>query len=237
MPRRDIEDEVCIRILTPGSGGELERRWWAISQPPPSVAFALQASIADALGGAADQAIRLLLRAVDPETEEEVEAAEKTLGESVALAVFRNARAGRALVPEVVDLVDGTSRDAHLGDATDRLRAVLTFVGSNLGVRLSAARLVGVPERDRDNLAFRWKEPALLHQLLMYSGLKFGGSGMRPAWSAGKDDTRHPGTDLYCAMNTGNVNRFMGALDLVVASADELALLCAWAVIHLWRPF
>ena len=84
MPRRDIEDEVCIRILTPGSGGELERRWWAISQPPPSVAFALQASIADALGGAADQAIRLLLRAVDPETEEEVEAAEKTLGESVA---------------------------------------------------------------------------------------------------------------------------------------------------------
>jgi len=74
MPRRDIEDEVCIRILTPGSGGELERRWWAISQPPPSVAFALQASIAAALGGAADQAIRLLLRAVDPETEEEVEA-------------------------------------------------------------------------------------------------------------------------------------------------------------------
>ena len=100
MPRRDIEDEVCIRILAPGAGGEeLERRWWAISQPPPSVAFALQASIADALGGAADQAIRLLLRAVDPETEEAVEATEATLGESVALAVFRNARAGRALVP------------------------------------------------------------------------------------------------------------------------------------------
>lgn len=237
MPRRDIEDEVCIRVPVPGGGGELERRWWAISQPPPSVAFALQASIADALGGAADMAIRLLLRAVDPETEEEVDAAEKTLGESVALAVFRNARAGRALVPETVDLVDGTSRDAHLGDATDRLRSVLAFVGGNLGVRLSAARLVGVPERDRDNLAFRWKEPALLHQLLMYSGLKFGGSGTRAYWPGGKDDARHPGADLWAAMNSGNVNRFMGALDLVVASADELALLSAWAVIHLWRPF
>lgn len=235
MPRRDIEDEVCIRIL--GPTGDMERRWWAISQPPPSVAFALQASIADALGGAADVAIRLLLRAVDPETEEAVEATEKTIGESAALAVFRNARSGRALVPEDVELVDGQRRDAHLGDATDRLRAVLTFVGGNLGVRLSAARLVGVPERDRDNLAFRWKEPALLHQLLMYSGLRFGGGGQRAHWSAGKDDVKHPGAALFDAMNTGNVNRFMTALDEVVASADELALLCAWAVVHLWRPF
>jgi hypothetical protein len=31
--------------------------------------------------------------------------------------------------------------------------------------------------------------------------------------------------------------RLAALLDLVVASADELALLCAWAVIHLWRPF
>ena len=108
---------------------------------------------------------------------------------------------------------------------------------SSLRSALPHDAAVGVPERDRDNLAFRWKEPALLHQLLMYSGLKFGGGGTRPMWSAGKDDTRHPGTDLYCSMNTGNVNRFMSALDLVVASADELALLCAWAVIHLWRPF
>jgi len=182
-------------------------------------------------------AIRLLLRAVDPETEEEVEAAEKTLGESVALAVFRNARAGRALVPEVVELVDGTSRDAHLGDATDRLRAVLAFVGGNLGVRLSAARLVGVPERERDNLAYRWREPALLHQLLLYSGLKFGGTGKAPRYTGGKTDAQHPGTALYDATNTGNVSKFMGALDDIVASPDELGLLCAWAVIHLWRPF
>ena len=178
MARRDIEDEVCLRVPSPRGDDEL--RWWSISQPPPSVAFALQSSIADALGDAAAQAMRLLLRVADPETEAAVVATEKTLGESAALAVFRNARSGAALMTHPVEFEDGDSRPAHIGDATDRLRAVLAFVGGNLGVRLSAARLVGVPERDRDNMAFRWKEPALLHQLLMYSGLKFGGGGVRP---------------------------------------------------------
>jgi hypothetical protein len=235
MPRHDIEDEVCLRV--PVAGAEDETRWWSITQPPPSVAFALQASIADALGGAADMAIRLMLRVMDPETEAAVDATEKTLGESAALAVFRNARSGQALCPEFVEYTDGTKRESYINDATDRLRSVLAFVGGNLGVRLSAARLVGVPERDKDNMAFRWREPALLHQLLLYSGLRFGGTGKRPAYSAGKHDATHPGTALYDATNTGNVSKFMGALDGIVASPDELGLLCAWAVVHLWRPF
>lgn len=233
MAKTEIEDEVCL--LVPTRDGD-QRRWWGIVQPPPSVAFALQASIADALGGAADQAVRLLLRIVDPETEAAVDAAERTLGEAAALEVFRNARAGHGL-SRPVEFTDGTTRPATIADATERLRAVLAFAGMNLGVRLNSARLVGAPERDRDNMAFRWREPALLHQLLMYSGVRFGGTGERPNYSAGEKDTRHPGTPLYLAMNTGNVDKFMRALDDLLVSADELALLSALAVVHLWRPF
>ena len=234
MARRDTEDEICLRVPTPS--GEDELRWWSILQPPASVALALQSSIADALGDAATQLIRLLLRVADPETEQAVAATEKTLGESIALAVFRNARSGAALMTHPVEFEDGSSRPATIADATDRLRGVLSYLGGNLGVRLSTVRLTGAPERVRDNMAFRWREPALLHELLLYSGLRFGGTGPRPCYSAGKADP-HPGTALWDAVNTGNVTKFMGTLDGIAVSADELALLCAWAVVHLWRPF
>lgn len=215
--------------------GELVRRWWYLEQPRVSVAFALQARVATAIGGAG----RFFLDAlgVHPDDAEDYAAVKQTAGEALALETLRRARAGRPLW------------DAESGVACSaRLWAVLHAAARHSadGSRLDALLLAGEPERERGGApdSFRWPRPSLLHQVLLASGLRFDGEGDTPKAPIAEASVPPNASDevrkrvaLRDAVALGGVGEFLHALDDILISPDELALLSAWAVLHLWRPF
>ena len=98
--RAEVEDKVCIAVETANG---VENRWWRITQPVPSVAFALRGRIGAAIGDTVDVAMREFSRAVDPDAEEALEADTQTLGDAAALRAFRNSRAGKSVVYRLVE--------------------------------------------------------------------------------------------------------------------------------------
>jgi len=237
MGRHEVEDEVRIAVQV--GHGTVERRWWRIVQPPPSVAFSLRGRIGAALGPVVDIAMREFSRAVDPQAEEDLEADVQTVGDAAALRAFRNARAGKS-VTSAAALV-GPGVQAKAGDVAGVLLTVATFIGRHTGARIDAPTLLGVHERntanDADSLGFKWPGPSLLHRLLLDSRLTFGGTAEKWRTPSGVVGDDHPGLALADAVNRGSVGGFVAALDDLVAGPDELTLLYAWALLHLWRPF
>lgn len=234
--RRPFDTASLVLPAPPGHpAGETVRRWWYIEQPRPSVAFALQVKVATAIGGAAGFFLEAL--GTHPDDAEDYQAAKATVGDALALATLRRARAGKALW----DAEEGTA-------CTARLWAVIAAAAkrSTDGARLDALLLAGDPERERGGAgdAYRWTKPSLLHQLLLASGLRFDGEGdapkgVVPAGVLGDsvpEETRKRAA-LRDAVALGGVGEFLRALDDILVSPDEMALLSAWAVLHLWRPF
>lgn len=246
--RENIDDVLCVRL--PGKGDKPRLRWWWLRQPPPMVAFALQARLSAALGPAGDAAVRLALRLLDPGAEEDLEAGVEAQGEALALRAWRRARAGQAIS-------DGRGGEA-MHEAGERLRAVLAFVASHVGVggALDAAGLVGEFEREKvgtgnwqtgnDTRAgggapatHRWARHGLLHVLLHESRCRWQGDGDAPrkgSWAA-QDEPDSPGRRLALAAEGHALGAYASALDGVLVSPEELAILAAWAALHLYRPF
>lgn len=244
--RADIDDQLCVRL--PGRNGVPRFRWWWIRQPPPTVAFALQARLSAALGPASDAAVHLALRLLDPVAEEDLEASVGATGEALALRAWRRARAGQGVS-------DGRGGEDIVA-AGDRLRAVLAFVASHVGLggALDAAGLVGEFEREKVGGAggqgvsggaggnapgsHRWTRHGLLHVLLHESKCRWQGDGEAPrkgSWATDADDS--PGRRLAMAAEGHALGTYAAALDAVLVSPEELALLSAWAALHLYRPF
>ena len=229
MARREVEDTVRIPVQV--SREVVERRWWRVVQPPPSVSFSLRGRIGAAFGPLVDVAMREFSRVTDPDAEEALAADVATLGETAALRAFRRARSGEAIA-------DG-GRPAD--EVATTLLAVATYVARATGGRIDGPLLLGTHERctadDPDALGFRWPGPSLLHRLLLDSHLTYGGSGEKFRAPSGRAGEEHPGARLFDAVNRGSVGGFVGALDDLVTGPDELTLLVAWALLHLWRPF
>ena len=225
--RRDLEEVLRLEVRVGQGADDTRRRWWRIRQPPPSVAFTLRGRISSCLGGTMDWAVRNFLAVTDPQAEADLVADGMTVGEALALRTFYRARTGRAVVDAGEDV----------SEAAARLLAVASAVSAHAGVDLNAALLLGEHERERDNMAFRWAKPSLLHRLLLDSSLTYGGDGERPRYPSGRPGEQHAGAGLWKAVEGGSVGEFVRCLDQVVAGPDELTLLCAWALLHLWRPF
>lgn len=220
-----------IVLVLPGPEGAPEiRRWWWICQPPPSVAFSLQVKVAAALGGAAGFALDAFF--AHPDQIEDYEADRQTVGEALAMRTLRRARSGMALA-------DG----ADLRQCADRLWAVLRVATARGGPSLDALLLAGEAERVRGEAAYRWPRASLLHRLLLDSGLRYDGEGPSPLGpvpgvlppDAAADVKRRAA--LRDAVASGSIGDFVKALDEVLVGPDELALLSAWALLHLLRPF
>jgi hypothetical protein len=232
-----IRDEVCL-LLPPAYGAEPERRWWSLRQPPPSVALSLQGRVAAALGPSADLVVAGLL-AADRDAEESLRADRQTSGEAAALAAFRRARSGRCVVDP------GEPAEA----ATDRLWAVVALSVARCGQRMDARLLLGEAERAAPRVGtgaepvdggYRWTQPGLLHRLLLDCHLRWGGAGEAPrrgSWLAPEVPADSPERALAEATASASLERFRTALDRVLVSADEVALLSALAVLTLFRPF
>lgn len=230
-------------MLPAPAGAPPRLRWWWLRQPPPTVAFALQARLAAALGPAADAAVRLAFRLVDPEAEEALEAAtqEGGPGEALALRAWRRARSGMAVS-------DGRGGES-MAEACERLRAVLAFVAGHTDASFDGALLAGEsvleasggggkPGQPVGPAIRRWTRTGLLHTLLLESRCRFQGDGEAPRarpWAAEEEDS--PGKRLAGAADSGNLPAYVAALDAVLLSPEELGLLSAWAALHLYRPF
>jgi hypothetical protein len=238
MPRREIEDEVCLAMRVGQGAEDIESRWWSISQPRPSISLTLRARIGAALGPAADSAMRSMYAVLDPGTEDDLEQDAATLGDAAALQVFRRARSGHGIA-SIADgeTPDGITIKAPMDLAAGRLLAVASFVARASGQKLDAALLLGEHDRVADNLDYKWTRPSLLHRLLLDSGLKFGGNAKVARYPSGRPGDTAPGAALFTAYNTGSITAFIREIDLLVSGPDELLLLTTWALLHLWRPF
>ena len=230
MARVRAEDRVRIEVQV--GPGEVEGHWWAIEQPSPSVSLALRLRIGAALGPFPDYMMREFSRLMDPDAEAALEVDTKTVGDALALQAFRRARSGQSIQ-------DG-DQPAHGVSMT--LLAVARLIAHGTGGRVDGPLLLGVHERntdrDGDSLGFKWPGPSLLHRLLLDSRLRYLGAASKPrepSGVVGEDD--HPGHDLAEAVARGQVAAFVNALDETVSGPDELTLLVAWALLHLWRPF
>jgi hypothetical protein len=211
-------------------------RWWSIRQPGPVEAFTLQGKIAAAVGDAGAAAIEALF--LSPDQHDDVAGDAALFGEALAMHTLRRSRAGRP----IMDLQD---RGDVLG-AQDRLWAVLAFAGKRAGGKggMDVATLLGTIDRDREGNE-RWTSPSLLIRLLLASELQFDGeaeTGPRPtavdlAKLGPRDGDQKAAGELRQAVVERSAAAFARALDVVLASPDELALLAAWAVLHLYRPF
>lgn len=250
MPRP--HDRALLIFPHPDRPDERRFRHWWIQQPPPSVAMALQARVAAACGDAATHVLASFF--ADEEQGADFEANKRTMGEALALQTLRRARSGKALF----NLEDGIA-------CTERLWAVVRYAQVKSGGGLDALTLIGMPERVPRSAAFRWTSPSLLHALLLASSLRYDGevpegegplpaladgpvqapapAGASPesraayavAWRRYSEDVKR--AKLRDAVSEGSVSAFVAALDEVVCCPDELLLLSAWAVLHLWRPF
>lgn len=223
-------DRICLTLPTPEGAPEI-RRWWYIEQPRPSVAFALQVRVAAALGGASEFFLQAFF--ADPDQQADLEADRQTVGEALALRTLRRARAGQALAGA-----------QEMRECAARLWAVLS-VAAGKGDRMDALLLAGEAERERGTDAHRWPRASLLHRLLLDSGLRYDGDGPSPLGPVAATPMLAADTPAHVraraalrdAVAQGGVGEFVRALDEVLVSPDELALLSAWAVLHLFRPF
>ena len=226
---RSIDDEIQITI--PVAEDVSETRWWSIRQPPPSVAFGLQAAISRALGPNVIESVFSLLVIRDDEADgilkDDFALNEKILGNAMAGRLLRNTRLGRSL----------SHPDDDLGSATNRLRILLRWLTHRFGVDVSAMALAGEQEREKKSMTFKWVQPSLVHRLLLASSLKFCGTAERPRSPTGLAEDTSPGAKLWDAVGTGSLSLFSSALDDILVSADELALLSVWVTCHLFRPF
>lgn len=242
MPRPT--DQICLILPTPD--GAERKRWWWITQPPPSVAFALQGRVAAALGAASGIALEGLF--LSPEQGEDFAADKATVGEALALRALRRSRAGVPIM--ALDAEEARGGDpSTLGRrgaaaAAGRLWAVLGTATARAGGTMDSLLLLGEAERRPGDAAHRWTRPSLLHRLLLDSGLRHDGEGPAalkapPPGPCAPDAPAElkARVALRDAVAAGGVTDFVAALDGCLASPDELALLCAWAVLHLWRPF
>lgn len=226
MARRDVEDTIRLHVRTGPDAAQ--DRWWRIEQPPPSIALTLRGRIGAALGGAADQAMLMMLKATDPQALRDLADDTETVGDALALATFQRARSGRGVA------VEGEAADLTAG----RLLAVAGFVARTSGTDLDAALLLGEHERqDGGRPGYRWVRAPLLYRLLMDSKVTFGGVAAKTLWPSGMPADESPGAALFRAQAQGSVGEHVAALDAVVAGPDELLLLVTWALLHLWRPF
>lgn len=236
MAKRYIEDRILLTV--PSSADTVENRWWEIRQPSPSIAFALLGKFQAALGPRMGDAIHKLLRASAAMTEEtddsgepsEVQdfaVTEQTMGEAVALAAWRNARSGKALMAE----------GEELQSAGDRLRIILGWITRSTGVDLQSIELYGDFERLQNHKNHKWTRGSLLHRLLLASEISFLGDGPKPVAPSGAEKSEHLGDPLFRAVQSGSISQFVQALDELLISHEELALLCTWSLIHLVRPF
>jgi len=239
MPRQEIEDKVCLPVRV--SADVVERRWWSIVQPPPSVAFSLRGRIGAAMGPMVDVAMRQFLMVVDPQAEEDLAADAAAMGDAVALRTFRRVRAGQDIVTAAALVEDKHKPHVTAGDVAGVLLHVASYIARASGGRIDGPILLGVHERntanDGDSLGFKWPGPSLLHRLLLDSRLKYLGCAEKPRAPSGHAGEDHPGGALFAAVNRGSVGGFVAALDEVVTGPDELTLLYVWALLHLWRPF
>lgn len=228
------EDRLLLTFPTPdGSPRPTRARWWWIRQPPPSVAFALQGKIGAALGEAGMFAVDALF--VDPDQADDFEAESALLGDALAARTLRRSRAGQPIAAM------GPAREAQA-----RLWAVLGAAAQRAGKGVDALLLLGEPGREQGQPGYRWQRPSLLHALLMYSELQFDGEDERGPRSTPVDlgrlderstaEARQAGA-LRQAVVDGSLSGFVRALDDLLVGPDELALLSAWAVLHLLRPF
>lgn len=228
MSRPDDEIGLVLQV----EGGYM-RRWWRIMQPRPSAALALRTQIGSALGDAADYAVRLVL-SIDAEAEAALEATQDQ-DEALALRTWRRMRSGGALVrqpdPEAESPADREPED--LRTASNRLWAVLRTVAKRTGVRLDGERLLGVPDPAPGG-THTWRRIGLGHMLLLSSDLSFGGSDLEPCFPP---EDNALADAFHRATAEGNPAKFLEALDNLLISPDELALLITWAVLHLYRPF
>lgn len=226
MARREVEDTIRLRMRV--GPDQVQERWWRIEQPVASVALTLRGRIGAALGPAADQALLLMFRTLDPQTSDDLVQDAETVGDALALATFRRARSGQSIT------VPGESLDLTAG----RLTAVAAYVARASGASLDATLLLGEHERqDGGRPGYRWAKPALLYRLLMDSAVTFGGSAPRPLWPSGVAGDEATGAALFAAQQRGSIGEHVAALDALVAGPDELLLLVTWALLHLWRPF
>lgn len=229
MAKREVEDEVRLPVQV--GPDEVVDRWWRITQPPPSVAFSLRGRIGAAMGPLVDVAVREFARAVDPQGEDDLAVDTASVGEARALQAFRRARSGRSVV----------NGDLPGHDVAGDLLGSAVFIAQHTGTRLDGPALLGVHERntgrDAASMAFRWPGPSLLHRLLLDSRLTYGGQAVQRRYPSGMEGEPHDGANLWRAVNEGSVGGFVAALDDLVTGPDELTLLYAWALLHLWRPF
>ena len=229
------DDRVALKLPAPEGHPYPHRvRWWWIRQPVPSVAFELQGRIAACLGAAGEHAVRALFADEDQAVDLAGDVA--TVGEPLAMRTLRRARSGRGIAEPWPN--------ADLAECTSRLWAVLRLAAERGGPTVNALALLGQAERLPGGPGHRWASPSLLHRLLLFSGLRYDGEGPQPLGplpegpppgDAPADVVLRAG--LRDAVAEGSTGRFMDALDSLLASPDELALLSAWAVLHLWRPF
>lgn len=211
------------------------------------IAFELQGKIAAAVGDMSRFVLAEFF--ADADQAADFEAEKVTSSEATALQTIRRARAGKALfVPE--DPVT----------CADRLWAVLGLAAARSGGTMDALALLGEPEpAPRGGRGgWAWPRPSILHRLLLASGLRFDGEADQPLslLPDGPVQAPAPGGDplayadesrryevnkqraaLRDAVTDRSVTAFVRALDDVLCSPDEAALLSAWAVLHLWRPF
>ncbi|HEY8377542.1 MAG TPA: hypothetical protein VIK91_13700 [Nannocystis sp.] len=229
------EDWLPIILPAPAGSPEPERRrWWRIRQPPPVVAFSLQARIAAALGEVGGFAVEALF--TDPDQAEDLHALDGLVGEALALRVLRRSRAGMPIAAMGEDM----------REATARLWAVLRAASTRARGGLDALLLVGAAEREAKAPGYRWGQPSLLHALLMFSELQFDGEDPKGPRTVPVDlaklgdkepaEVRLAG-QLRQNVIDGSLTAFVRTLDDLLASPDELALLSTWAVLHLFRPF
>lgn len=229
----------------------IEHRHWRITRPPPSLALALQANVARAFGPAYDRIATAVLRMMEGEAAREDAAAEAraTGGESLALDTFRRAATGAALCDP----------GEPLERAAARLRACVSYAVGAAGGRMDAASVAGefadsgagggsygggMGDGASDGGGggddptpageVAWLRAGLVHVVLYHSRLEWGGAG--PQFDEDVAARDKAAEALTSSLSQGPV-AFARALDGVLASAEELRLLFAWAVLHLLRPF
>lgn len=231
---KDIEDRLCLTI--PTGPNTNQKRWWSIRQPRPSFALSFQGRLTAAFGPGVFGAIHeLLVKAANDsqktddggERVREYHAVKEALGDEHALASLRRARAGGCLVAEGESMVLSATR----------LRALIHLMSRKFGVNLNAIVLFGEVERKEENMDSYWAKPSLIHQLLIHSELTFEGTGDEHSPPSGMETDDSPGAKLWKALNYGRTEEYIRELDDLLVSAEELAMLSAWAVLHLYRPF